>query len=125
MQIVDIKAGTSATITLSPKINGSPVGSSQFSGMTLYVFFVRQFTDDIYTDKIPKFDKTNLANGKFTLTLSPSDTLAMLGNASENQRYEMQFAIKNGNDVIAEEKDSNIVINITKWEAGKWIASQK
>lgn len=125
MQIVDIKAGTSATITLSPKINGSSVGSSQFSGMTLYVFFVRQFTDDIYTSKISTFTKDNLSSGKFTLTLSPSDTLAMLGNASENQRYEMQFAIKNGNDVIAEEKDSNIVINITKWEAGKWIASQK
>lgn len=125
MQIVDIKAGTSATITLSPKINGSSVSSSQFREMTLYVFFVRQFTDDIYDNNAYTFTYTNLSNGKFTLTLSPSNTLAMLGNASENQRYEMQFAIKNGNDVIAEEKDSNIVINITKWEAGKWIANQK
>jgi hypothetical protein len=46
----------------------------------------------------------------------------MLGNAEENQKFEIQFAIKTASgEIIAEEKDSNLVVNIVRWEAGQWL----
>ena len=54
--------------------------------------------------------------------LTPKETIAMLGNAEKNQKFEVQFAIKTSSgDVIAEENDSNLVVNITRWEAGQWL----
>jgi hypothetical protein len=119
MQTISIKSGTSATITITPKINGVPATSSQLSGVNIYVFFVYQFTNKIYGS--PK----KLYYGNTTIKLTPAETLAMLGNAEENQKYEIQFAVQNSNgDVIAEEKDTNVVLNITRWEAGQWIQEQ-
>lgn len=123
MQNISIKSGTSAKISISPKINDDIATSSQLAGITLYVFFVYQFTNKVYGSPYiltagPDYDITQ----KMTISLSPSDTIEMLGNAEENQKYEIQFAIKNANgDIIAEEKDSSIVINIVRWEAGQWL----
>lgn len=119
MQTISIKSGTSATISITPKINGVPATSSQLSGVNIYVFFVYQFTNKIYGS--PK----KLSSGNTTIKLTPADTVEMLGNAEENQKYEIQFAVQNSNgDVIAEDKDTNIVLNITRWEAGQWLQEQ-
>lgn len=116
MQNISIKSGTSAKITISPKIGGVAATADQLIGVTIYVFFVYQFTNKVY-DKPYKLTASNL-----TINLTPSDTIEMLGNAEENQKFELQFAIKNADgDIIAEEKDSNIVINIIRWEAGQWL----
>lgn len=119
MQTISIKSGTSATISITPKINGVPATSSQLSGVNIYVFFVYQFTNKIYGS--PK----KLSSGNTTIKLTPADTVEMLGNAEENQKYEIQFAVRNSNgDVIAEDNDTNIVLNITRWEAGQWLQEQ-
>lgn len=116
MQTITIKSGTSATITVTPKINGVTATPSELSGISIYVFFIYQFTNKIY--KEPKV----LQYGNTTIKLTPAETVSMLGNAEENQKYELQFAVKNSNgDVLAEDKDTNIVINITRWEAGQWL----
>lgn len=116
MQNITIKSGTSAKISITPKINGEVATSSQLSGVSIYVFFVYQFTNKVY-DKPYVLTADNL-----TVTLTPSDTIAMLGNAEENQKYELQFAIKNSQgEIIAEDTDSNIAINIKRWEAGLWL----
>lgn len=120
MQIISIKSGTSASISITPKINGVQATATQMSGVKIYVFFVYQFTNKIYGD--PK----ELTFGSYTIKLDPSETVNMLGNAEENQRFEIQFAVKNSNgDIIAEDKDTNIVINITRWEAGQWLQNNK
>ncbi|MBR5198197.1 MAG: hypothetical protein IKW20_00030 [Bacteroidales bacterium] len=119
MQNIEIKSGTSAKITISPKINGEVATSAQMSGVKIYVFLVYQFTNKIYGTPY------ELSGSKLTINLTPSETIAMLGNASENQKFELQFAIKNANgEIIAEEKDSNVVINIIRWEAGQWLHQQ-
>lgn len=116
MKNISIKSGTSATISITPKINGEVATSSQLSGVTIYVFFVYQFTNRVYKEPY------KLTYGNTTIFLNPSDTVEMLGNAVENQNFEIQFAVKTSDgSVIAEEKDSNIVINITRWEAGQWL----
>ena len=116
MQTITIKSGTSAKISITPKINGVAATASQLSGMTIYVFLVHQFTNKVY--KAPY----QLSASNLTINLSPSDTADMLGNAEENQKFEIQFAIKNASgNVVAEEKESNIAINITRWEAGLWL----
>ena len=57
-----------------------------------------------------------------SIILTPKETLAMLGNAEENQKFEVQFAIKTASgDVMAEDEDANLVINIIRWEAGQWL----
>ena len=95
--------------------------ASQLAGVSIYVFFVYQFTNKIY--KTPYVLTAGSSyNGKLTINLTPNETIAMLGNAEENQKFEIQFAIKNADgDIIAEEKDSSILINITRWEAGQWL----
>lgn len=119
MQNIEIKSGTSAKISISPKINGEVATSAQLAGVKIYVFLVYQFTNKIYGNPY------ELNGSKLTIDLTPSDTIAMLGNASENQKFELQFAIKNADgEVIAEEKDSSVVINIIRWEAGQWLHQQ-
>lgn len=116
MQNISIKSGTSAKISITPKINGVAATSDDLSGVTIYVFFVYQFTNKIYGTPY------ELSADNLTISLTPEDTIEMLGVASENQKFEIQFAIKNADgDIIAEEKDSSIVINIIKWEAGQWL----
>lgn len=120
MQNITIKSGTSARISITPKIGGAVATAEQLAGVVIYVFFVYQFTDKIYNKPY------ELTSGNLTINLSPSDTVAMLGNAEENQKYEIQFAIKNADgDVIADEKDASIVVNITRWEAGQWLQKQQ
>lgn len=123
MQNIYIKSGTTAKISISPKINGEVATSSQLAGMTIYVFFVHQFTNKVYGEPYAlTADSSYNSTQRLTITLSPSDTIDMLGNATDNQKFEIQFAIKNADgDVIAEEKDSSIFVNITRWEAGKWL----
>lgn len=119
MQNIEIKSGTSAKISISPKINGEVATSAQLAGVKIYVFLVYQFTNKIYGHPY------ELNGSRLTIDLTPSDTIEMLGNASENQKFELQFAIKNADgEVIAEEKDSSVVINIIRWEAGKWLHQQ-
>jgi hypothetical protein len=116
MQNIEIKAGTSGKITISPKIKGSAATAQQLYGVTIYVFFVYQFTNKIYG--VPY----ELTANNLTINLTPADTIAMLGNAAENQKYELQFAIKNADgEILAEDKDSSILVNIIKWEAGQWL----
>ena len=86
------------------------------AGVTIYVFFVYQFTNKVY--KQPYV----LTSGNLTINLTPNDTIEMLGNASENQKYELQFAVKDANgNIIADGEDTGVVINIIRWEAGKWL----
>ena len=116
MQNISIKAGTSASISISPKIHGEAATPSQMAGVTIYVFFVYQFTNKVY--KQPYV----LTSGNLTINLTPNDTIEMLGNASENQKYELQFAVKDANgNIIADGEDTGVVINIIRWEAGKWL----
>jgi hypothetical protein len=116
MQNITIKSGTSARISITPKINDEIASSAQLAGVTIYVFFVHQFTNKIYGQPYA------LSSGNLTINLTPSDTIAMLGGAEENQKFEIQFAIKTADgDIIAEEKDSSILINIVRWEAGEWL----
>jgi hypothetical protein len=123
MQNIYIKSGTTAKISISPKINGEVATASQLAGMTIYVFFIHQFTNKVYGEPYELVADYNYNNTqKLTITLSPSDTIKMLGNATENQKFEIQFAIKTAEgDIIAEEKDSNILVNIVRWEAGEWL----
>lgn len=121
MQNISIKSGTSAKISLSPKINDVVATASQLSGVTIYVFFIYQFTNKVYKEPYALTAGSGY-NGKLTINLTPQDTIEMLGTAEENQKFELQFAIKNANgDIIAEEKDSSILINIVRWEAGQWL----
>lgn len=116
MQNITIKAGTSARISVTPKINDEIATTAQLAGVTIYVFFVHQFTNKIYGEPY------ELTSGNLTINLTPSETIAMLGGAEENQKFEIQFAIKTADgDIIAEEKDSSILINIVRWEAGEWL----
>lgn len=116
MQTITIKSGTSAKISISPKINGVDATAEQLAGVTIYVFFVYQFTNKIYGDPY------ELTANNLVISLTPADTINMLGSADENQKYEIQFAIKTAEgDIVAEEKDSNLVINIIRWEAGQWL----
>lgn len=116
MQNITIKAGTSARISVTPKINDEIATTAQLVGVTIYVFFVHQFTNKIYGEPY------ELTSGNLTINLTPSETIAMLGGAEENQKFEIQFAIKTADgDIIAEEKDSSILINIVRWEAGEWL----
>lgn len=123
MQNISIKSGTSAKISISPKIDGVIATAEQLAGVTIYVFLVYQFTNKIYGEPYAltagsDYDETQ----RLTIDLAPSETIQMLGNASENQKFEIQFAIKTAEgDIIAEEKDSNVVINIIRWEAGQWL----
>ena len=117
MQNIEIKSGTSAKISITPKINGIAATAEQLAGVAIYVFFVRQFTNKVYGEP-----KKLTANTGFTITLTPEETIAMLGTASENQTFEIQFAIKTKEgDIIAEDKDSSLLINIIRWEAGQWL----
>ena len=121
MQNISIKAGTSARISITPKINGVDATAVQLAGVNVYVFFVYQFTDKIY-EKPYKLSAGSSYEGKMVIDLTPEDTIKMLGNASENQNYEVQFAIKTDDgNILAETTNTNIVINITKWEAGAWL----
>lgn len=116
MQNIEIKSGTSAKISISPKVGGEVATAEQLAGVTIYVFFVYQFTNKIYDSPY------KLTSGNLTIDLTPADTIAMLGNAEENQKFEIQFAIKTSDgEVIAEDKDSNLVVNIVRWEAGQWL----
>lgn len=123
MQTISIKSGTSAKISISPKINGEVATAEQLSGVTIYVFLVYQFTNKIYGEPYELTAGSDYSTTKkLSIDLTPSDTIEMLGNAEENQKFELQFAIKNSSgDIISEEKDSNIVINIIRWEAGQWL----
>ena len=124
MQNISIKAGTSAVISITPKINNTPVASAgALAGVSIYVFFVYQFTNKVYKEpyELTSEDFDN-STGKMTINLTPSDTIEMLGNAEENQKYELQFAIKTADgNVIAEEKNSGVIVNIIRWEAGSWL----
>lgn len=116
MQNISIKSGTSAKISITPKINGEIATAEQLAGMTVYVFFVYQFTNKVYGTPY------ELTSGNMTINLAPADTIDMLGSAEENQKFELQFAIKTASgNIIAEEKDSNLCINIIRWEAGQWL----
>ena len=116
MQNITIKAGTSAKISITPKINGSVASAEQLAGVKIYVFFVHQFTNKIYGEPY------ELSTGNLEVLLTPENTIEMLGNAESNQKFIVQFAIKtNTGDVIADNEESNIVVNITRWEAGQWL----
>lgn len=123
MQVISIKSGTSAKISISPKINGEVATAAQLNGVTIYVFFVYQFTNKIYGTPYALTADSNYANtNKLTISLTSQDTIDMLGNADENQMFEIQFAIKTKEgETISEEKDSGVVINIIRWEAGQWL----
>lgn len=122
MQTISIKSGTSAKISIQPKINNMLPSLEQMAGVTIYVFFVYQFTNKVYGQPYILTSDDMDAQGKMSILLTPDDTINMLGNASENQRYEIQFALKTSDgDVISDQKNSGVVINITRWEAGKWI----
>lgn len=123
MQNIEIKSGTSARISITPKIQGEVATAEQLAGVTIYVFFVYQFTNKVYGEPHALVAGADYSeNQKLTISLSPADTIAMLGNAAENQKYEIQFAIKTADgDIIAEEKDSSICVNIIRWEAGQWL----
>jgi hypothetical protein len=123
MQTISIKSGTSAKISIQPKINNMLPSFEQMAGVTIYVFFVYQFTNKVYGEpyKLVAANDMN-AEGKMTIHLTPDDTINMLGNAAENQRFEIQFAIKTSEgDVISDQTNSGVIINITRWEAGQWI----
>lgn len=116
MQYISIKSGSSAKISISPKINDILATSQQLAGVTIYVFFVHQYTNKVYKQPYA------LSANNLVINLTPKDTIEMLGNAEENQRFEIQFAIKNASgEIIAESESSNIVINIIRWEAGQWL----
>lgn len=116
MQTIEIKSGTSAKLSITPKINGVEATAEQLEGVTIYVFFIHQFTNKIYN--VPY----QLSAGKLSIILTPKTTLEMLGNAENNQKFKVQFAIKTENgDVIADDDESNLVINIIRWEAGQWL----
>ena len=116
MQNIEVKAGTSALISITPKINGVPASPDKMDGVTIYVFFVYQFTNKIYGEPF------KLTDGNLSFALTPETTIDMLGNAEKNQKFEVQFAIKTATgDVIAEDNDANLVVNITRWEAGQWL----
>lgn len=116
MQTISIKAGTRAIINITPKINGVEATPSELAGIKVYVFFIHQFTHKIYGEPYV------LTSDNLTINLSSADTVAMLKGAEENQKFEIQFAIKDASgNVISEEKDSEIAINITRWEAGEWL----
>lgn len=122
MQVIEIKSGTSAKIYLTPKINGTAATAEQMAGVKVYVFFVHQYTNKIHGEPYILTGEQYSQNGTLMVNLSPRDTIEMLGNAAENQKYEIQFAIKNADgNVISEERNSSVVINITRWEAGQWI----
>lgn len=122
MQTIEIKSGASAKISITPKIGVNEATAEQLAGVTIYVFFVYQFTNKVYAVHKLMADSNYIQTKKLTISLSPDDTIEMLGNASENQKFELQFAIKDSNgDVIAEDNNTNIVINITRWEAGQWL----
>lgn len=116
MQNIEIKSGTSAKISITPKINGVDATAEQLAGVSIYVFFVRQFTNKVYGG--PK--ELTLGTG-YTINLTPEDTVSMLGSASENQTFEMQFAIKTADGNVIAEDNSSVVINIIRWEAGQWL----
>lgn len=121
MQNISIKAGTSATISLTPKIGDSPATASQLAGVTVYVFFVYQFTNKVYGNPYALTAGSDY-DGKLTINLSPSETIEMLGTAESNQKYELQFAMKDAEgNIIADSEDSNILVNIIRWEAGSWL----
>lgn len=122
MQTIEIKSGTSAKISVTPKIGVNEATVEQLAGVTIYVFFVYQFTNKVYTVYKLMAGSDYSQTKKLTIALTPEDTIAMLGNASENQKFELQFAIKDSNgDVIAEDNNTNMVINIIRWEAGQWL----
>lgn len=115
MQIIDIKSGTSAKISISPKVNGEAATEEQLRDVTVYVFFVYQFTNKV-------FKEYKLSADNLSVMLTPKETIEMLGNAEKNQKFEVQFAIKtNAGDIIADNSDTNLIVNITRWEAGIWL----
>lgn len=116
MKNITIKAGTSAKISITPKINGIEATQEQLQGVNIYVFFLYQFTNKIYGE--PHV----LTAEDLSIILTPQETLAMLGNAEDNQKFQVQFAIKTASgNVMAEDEDANLVINIIRWEAGQWL----
>lgn len=120
MQTISIKSGASAKISLTPKINGEIATTEQMAGLTIYVFFVYQFTNEVYKEPYVLNGASDL-----TIKLSPKDTLDMLGNAEENQKYEIQFAFKTSDgEIVSDESESKVVVDIIKWEAGKWLNQQ-
>jgi hypothetical protein len=123
MQTISIKSGTSARVSISPNIGGVEATAEQLSGMVIYVFFVYQFTNKVYGTPIQLTAGSDYATTKrLTFSLTPKQTVEMLGNASDNQRFEIQFAVKTKDgDIIAEGTDSSVTINIVRWEAGKWL----
>jgi hypothetical protein len=123
MQNIEIKSGTSAKISITPKIDGAIATAEQLAGVTVYVFFVYQFTNKVYGEPYKLVaDSDYEETQKMTLSLTPDKTIEMLGNASENQKFELQFAIKTANgDIVAEHNNSDIVVNIIRWEAGQWL----
>lgn len=112
MKIIDIKSGTSAQISITPKIDGVAATQEQLQGVTIYVFLIYQFTNKV-------FAKYELSADELSFILTPKTTIEMLGNAENNQKFEVQFAIKTASgDVIADNGETNMVINIIRWEAG-------
>lgn len=123
MQTISIKSGSSAKISISPKINGEAATYEQMSGVKIYVFFVYQFTNEVYETPFElTADSEYSSTQKLSIRLSPQDTIDMLGDAEENQKFEMQFAVQTADgDIIPDAKDSSIAVNITRWEAGQWL----
>ena len=122
MQNISIKAGTNATISITPKIGGSVATLAQLNGVKIYVFFVYQYTNKIYgTPHVLTADSSYSSTNTLKIHLTPEDTLEMLGNAAENQRFEIQFAIKDADGQIIAENKSSVAINIVRWEAGEWL----
>lgn len=123
MQTISIKSGSSAKISISPKINGEAATYEQMAGVKIYVFFVYQFTNEVYeTPFVLTADSGYSSTQKLSIRLSPQDTIDMLGDAEENQKFELQFAVQTADgEIIPDAKDSGIAVNITRWEAGQWL----
>lgn len=118
MQTINIKSGTSASFAITPKIGDAAATADQLSGVTIYVFFVYQFTNKVYGTPYA------LTSNNLTINLTPEQTVTMLGSAEENQKFDIQFAIKDSEgNILAEsgENGSGLTINIIRWEAGLWL----
>lgn len=107
---VTIKAGSSAQMLVQPKINGEPI----------------EITTErvgIYLVSYNKIDKAWEFTGKapYLISLTPQDTLALLGEKESKHKYKVQFSITTDtNKVFAEDINTDVTINIIRWEAAQW-----
>lgn len=113
-----IKAGSSATIAVTPKINDA-IDLQSLAQLNIHIFMIDAFCKDVKSHwQYPG----NTNDGNIFINLTPEDTLALLGDCTF-KLFTLQFAIEDNesNTVIAEQYDSDLIIKIIKWEAGEWL----